>query len=202
MKTATMKLEDITPAEYNPRVTLKEGSTEYEALKKSIERFGLVDPLIVNSRNNVLIGGHQRYNVLTASGQTEAEVVLVDLNEEDEKTLNIALNKIEGDWEYEKLETVLKELNVSDIAFTGFSEEDIRNIVGINEEEALQSVSVVTGSDNDDEQETEKQEAPEKEFVMYFSFDTKEQAEAFLQKHGIHEQFDEGTKILNIKMEG
>lgn len=199
METGKMKLSDIIPAEYNPRVTLVEGSTEYDALKNSIERFGLVDPLIVNKRNNVLVGGHQRYNILKDSGATEAEVVFVDLNEEDEKTLNIALNKIEGDWEFDKLEAVLKELSVYDISFTGFSEEDVRNIVGINEEEALR---VIEGSEEDDtEEDTEKAEASEKEFVMYFSFDTKEQAEAFLLKHGLGEKFDQNSKILNIKME-
>lgn len=198
MESSKMKLEDIIPAEYNPRVTLVEGSTEYEALKNSIERFGLVDPLIVNKRNNVLVGGHQRYNVLKASGAAEAEVVLVDLNEEDEKTLNIALNKIEGDWEFDKLEAVLKELSVTDIAFTGFSEEDVRNIVGINEEEALK---IIEGDDKDSAEDTsDDTEQTEKEFTMYFSFDTKEQAEAWLIRQGIHEQF--GTdKILNIKME-
>ena len=106
METAIMKLEDISPADYNPRKTLKPGDQEYEALKNSLDRFGLAEPLIYNKRTGTLISGHQRLNVLKDSGAQEAEVVLVDLDEQQEKLLNIAMNKIEGDWDYKKLETL------------------------------------------------------------------------------------------------
>ena len=71
MRTQTIKLADIKPAEYNPRVTLTEKDHEYKALSASIEDNGLVLPLVVNLRDNVLISGHQRLNVLLASGETE-----------------------------------------------------------------------------------------------------------------------------------
>ena len=102
MKTATMKLSEITPAEYNPRKKLKPGDTEYEALKNSLERFGVAEPLIVNETTGKLVSGHQRLNVLLEMGTEEVEVVLVQLDEEQEKLLNIAMNKIEGDWDYGK----------------------------------------------------------------------------------------------------
>ena len=96
MKTAIMKLTEITPAEYNPRKTLKPGDTEYEALKNSLERFGVAEPLIVNEATGNLVSGHQRLNVLLEMGVEEVEVVLVKLDEDQEKLLNIAMNKIEG----------------------------------------------------------------------------------------------------------
>jgi len=102
MEVRRMKVNEINPAPYNPRIDLKPGDPEYEALKKSIERFGLVDPLIWNKRTNRLVGGHQRLKVLKDLGYETADVVVVDLPESEEKTLNIALNKIQGDWEETK----------------------------------------------------------------------------------------------------
>ena len=64
MKIKSMNIADLKPAKYNPRKDLKPGDKEYEQLKKSIVAFGYVDPIIVNSRNNVVIGGHQRFKVL------------------------------------------------------------------------------------------------------------------------------------------
>lgn len=70
MKIKNMKIADLKPAKYNPRKDLKPGDVEYEQLKKSILAFGYVDPIIVNSRNNVVIGGHQRLKVLAELGNT------------------------------------------------------------------------------------------------------------------------------------
>ena len=110
MKTQTLKLSDIKAATYNPRKQLKPGDADYERLKNSITNFGLVEPIIVNQRNMTLVGGHQRYTVLKDLGETETEAIIVDLDEEGEKTLNIALNKIEGGWDNEKLKDILSEL--------------------------------------------------------------------------------------------
>ena len=64
METRVIKLADIKPAPYNPRVQLTPKDQEYKALDASIEENGLVLPLIVNIRDNCLIGGHQRLSVL------------------------------------------------------------------------------------------------------------------------------------------
>ena len=109
MQTKRMLLRDIRPAAYNPRKRLEPGEKEYEALKGSIERWGLVDPLVVNARTGNLISGHQRYYILTNLGETETEAVAVDLDERQEKLLNVAMNKVEGQWDYGKLETLLSE---------------------------------------------------------------------------------------------
>jgi len=115
MEVRRMKVNEINPAPYNPRIDLKPGDPEYEALKKSIERFGLVDPLIWNKRTNRLVGGHQRLKVLKDLGYETADVVVVDLPESVEKTLNIALNNIQGDWEETKLEALLAELHAEGV---------------------------------------------------------------------------------------
>lgn len=102
MNIKRIKLADVKPAAYNPRRQLKPGEKEYEALKASISRWSLVEPLVVNLRTGNLVGGHQRYNVLLDLGHTEAEAAVVDLDEKQEKLLNVALNRIEGQWDYEK----------------------------------------------------------------------------------------------------
>ena len=84
-----MKLADLKPAPYNPR-TMSEYA--FKGLAKSIEQFGLVEPIILNERSGNVVGGHQRLKVLESMSVTETEVVVVDLAEEEERTLNITLN--------------------------------------------------------------------------------------------------------------
>ena len=127
MEIKTVNIADLTPAEYNPRKDLKPGDKEYEQLKKSILAFGYVDPIIVNNRNNVVIGGHQRLKVLAELGHTTVDVSIVDLDEKDEKALNVALNKISGEWDMPMLQDILLELNTDgfDMESIGFRLEDL-----------------------------------------------------------------------------
>lgn len=116
-------IKDLNMATYNPRVDLQPGDAEFEKLKRSIKHFGYIDPIIVNKRNMVVVGGHQRLKVLKELGYTDIEVVYVDLNGTEEKALNIALNKISGDWDAEKLEDLLRDISLDtdfDIELTGF----------------------------------------------------------------------------------
>lgn len=138
METKTMRLEDIIPAEYNPRVMLTETDFEYKALKASIDEFGLVVPLIVNEKTGNLVSGHQRLNVLIKSGIEETEVVTVDLEEEKEKALCIAMNKIGGQWDYGLLADIMEELRNSEVdtTVTGFSGNEIAELLGELQEEA------------------------------------------------------------------
>ena len=101
----------IKPAPYNPRRALQPGEPEYEKIKRSIESFGLVDPLIWNRRSGHLVGGHQRFAVMRQEWNTQTfECVVVDIPPAKEKALNLALNKIAGEWEGEKLAELLAEL--------------------------------------------------------------------------------------------
>ena len=94
---------DLIPADYNPRKDLKPGDPEYDKLKRSMEQFGYVEPVIWNKSTGRVVGGHQRLKVLMDMGVTEVECVVVEMDEEREKALNIALNKISGDWDKDKL---------------------------------------------------------------------------------------------------
>ncbi|MEA4865013.1 MAG: ParB N-terminal domain-containing protein, partial [Sphaerochaeta sp.] len=103
MTIETKHINDLLPADYNPRKDLKSGDAEYEKLKRSIEQFGYVEPVIWNRTTGRVVGGHQRLKVLRDAGHTELECVVVDLSEDKEKALNIALNKISGEWDKDKL---------------------------------------------------------------------------------------------------
>jgi ParB-like chromosome segregation protein Spo0J len=131
MEIKTIPVEQINPAPYNPRKDLQPGDPEYEKLKRSIEEFGFVEPLVWNRRTGNLVGGHQRFKILLAQGAKEVECSVVDLDEIREKALNIALNKIEGDWDMPKLRDLLQELSETslDLEITGFDEDEIENLL-------------------------------------------------------------------------
>ena len=129
----TVPIEKINPAAYNPRVDLKPGMVEYESLKKSILEFGYVDPLVWNEENGVLVGGHQRFTVLKELGYTEVDVSVVKIKDQRrEKALNIALNKIQGDWDVPQLRELLVSLDDGefDVGLTGFDEKSIQLLIG------------------------------------------------------------------------
>lgn len=129
MKFEKMKLSELHPAEYNPRVELKSGMEEYEKLKQSILEFGFVDPPIFNKRTGNLVGGHQRVSVAKDLGIGEIEVSIVDLPIEKEKALNIALNKISGQWDEDKLALLLNELDENELNISGFTDKEIQEVI-------------------------------------------------------------------------
>lgn len=127
-------IKDLKPAKYNPRKALTPDDAEYQKIKRSIETFGYVDPIIIN-KDGTIIGGHQRYSVLSELGYTELDVVVLDLNKEDEKALNIALNKISGEWDELKLKDLLVELDLGDydISVTGFNNQDLEDLIELTD---------------------------------------------------------------------
>ncbi|MDD5044186.1 MAG: DNA methyltransferase [Candidatus Omnitrophica bacterium] len=132
MKIQKIHVSEINPAPYNPRVDLKPGDSEYDKLKQSIVTFGYVEPLVWNERSKTLISGHQRLKILKEQGIQEVEVSVVDLPLEKEKALNIALNKIEGRWDEDKLANLLSELNEMpefDVGLTGFDAPEISELL-------------------------------------------------------------------------
>lgn len=130
MQIEKKKVIDLVPADYNPRKDLKPGDKEYEKLKRSINEFGYVDPLIWNKRTSRLVGGHQRLKVLKDMGIDEVDVVVVDMDEEKEKALNVALNKISGDWDKDKLMLLITDLQGEDfdVSLTGFDPEELDDL--------------------------------------------------------------------------
>lgn len=146
MEIEHIKITDLKPAEYNPRRISDE---DYQKLKNSISTFGLVDPIIVNLKNMHIVGGHQRYDVLLEEHMLDndflAELPMIKLgdvgfvftdtnlsiaDDDHEKALNLALNKISGEWDEQKLQPLLEELELSpiDIQLTGFSEPELEEL--------------------------------------------------------------------------
>lgn len=121
---------DLLPADYNPRKDLKPGDAEYEKLKRSIEQFGYVEPVIWNKTTGRVVGGHQRLKVLMDMGMTEVDCVVVEMDEDKEKALNIALNKISGDWDKDKLALLIADLQGTDfdVSLTGFEPAEIDDL--------------------------------------------------------------------------
>jgi DNA modification methylase len=155
MNIQKININQINPAVYNPRVTLQPNDEEYQKLKRSIDTFGYVDPIVWNQRTGNLVGGHQRFLVLIEQGLTEIEVSVVDLSLEKEKALNLALNKISGNWDEEKLADLLRELSENpeiDVTISGFDLAEISEI--------LDKASEIEEDDFDSLGEKEKIENP------------------------------------------
>ena len=132
MNIEKISVGELKAASYNPRKDLKPGDAEYEKLKRSIEEFGYVEPVIWNKRTGTVVGGHQRLKVMKDLGYEEVDCVVVDLDEQKEKALNIALNKISGEWDEGLLASLLKDLdnNGYDITFTGFDLAEAQELFG------------------------------------------------------------------------
>lgn len=146
-----MKLDDITPANYNPRIELNENDPEYDKIKNSIEQFGYVDPIIYNKRTNTIVGGHQRYTVLRDLGYEEVDVSVVDMDEQDEMALNVALNKVEGEWDKDKLKDVIEQLEEDKLVFTGFDDDEIDSLMNdVNIDDFFEEEEKQPEQNNDD----------------------------------------------------
>ena len=137
MDIRTLKLSDLNPAKYNPRKELKPGDTEFEKLKRSIESFGYVELIVVNETTGfTVISGHQRLSVLKALGYNSVECIVVSLDATREKALNIAMNKISGEWDTKRLENLLSDLKAEDfdVTLTGFDTSEIGLMLGVDDE--------------------------------------------------------------------
>ena len=132
------KISDLNPAPYNPRKSTKE---QEDNLKKSLSKFGVVEPIIYNERSKHIVGGHFRVRELKKLGIKEVECVIVDLNDADEKELNIRLNANTGEWDWDIL-------NDSDTWDKDLLEEYGLEVFGFD--------------DDDDENDFEKTEATSK----------------------------------------
>ena len=130
MEIESRKLSELKPAEYNPRRKLQPGEPEYEKIARSIEEFGYCDPIIIN-KDGTIIGGHQRTQVLLDMGAETADVVVLDLDKDREKALNIALNKITGAWDEAKLIELIGSLDIEgyDLTKTGYSDKELKSML-------------------------------------------------------------------------
>lgn len=115
-------------APYNPRTI---SDHDLDALRRSLRFFGTVEPIVVNRRSGCIVGGHQRVKAALAEEIASLPVVYVDLDEPSERQLNLALNRIHGSWDEEKLATLLQELAATgaDLELTGFESDEINQIL-------------------------------------------------------------------------
>lgn len=173
MQIERKKIRDMDRAAYNPRIELIPGDTEYENLRRSITTYGLIIPVVWNKRTNRVVGGHQRLTVLENEGETEVDVSVVDLDETQERQLNVALNKVEGGWDEEKLGDLLAELG-EDATLTGFTQQEIDSLTNDID-------SLIDGDTVDEELK-----AIEELFNVSLTFDKADQEElkAYVKDYG------------------
>ena len=138
MKIEKVKINKLKKAEYNPR---KISDNDFEQLKKSLKKFGFVEPLVVNNhskRKNVIIGGHQRLKAWEELGNEEVPVFYVKLSIEKEKELNVRLNKNTGEFDFDILRDLFDKESLLEWGFEDFEIPDSVDIDTLfeNEEEA------------------------------------------------------------------
>ena len=122
LKTVYHPVGALIFAEYNPRQLTKD---QYKSLRDSMERFGLVDPVIINKhpdRENIVIGGHQRLRIAKDMGIEKVPCVELSLDLNQEKELNVRLNRNVGEWDYDALANYF---DVGELTEWGFSENDL-----------------------------------------------------------------------------
>lgn len=175
MEFEVKRIADMNRAAYNPRVDLQPEDEEYQAIERSLKRHGLVQPIVWNRRTNTVVSGHQRLTVLEAQGETEVTVSVVDLDDIQEKELNVALNKITGEWDDDKLSVILNELGEEAID-TGFTLPEIN----VLRDELKSYFDDVTAPD-----EEEPTEEPEESFLLSLTFDAADEKplKAYIKEH-------------------
>ena len=132
MEIKNIKLEDVKVAEYNPRSISPD---ERDKLKQSLKEFGCVRPLIINKRTGILVSGHQTLDIAKELELKELPSIEVDIDEKKEKILNIGLNKISGEWDYNKLNDILEEIKDIDVfECSGFDFSDVDLMDQLNDD--------------------------------------------------------------------
>ena len=189
-----IKVTELNAAQYNPRIALEPGMPEWEKLKTSIEQFGNVEPVVWNRRTGNVVGGHQRLAVLKSMGYESVPCSVVDLDEKEEKLLNIALNKIKGQWDYDKLEEILSGFDYEVATASGFSAEEIAVILANNDD---------LGDDADygDWDDGEDEPIVGGSYVVTLVFANAELAAQWAENEGYKDQIREGSNTTVIRVE-
>lgn len=121
-----LPLADIVECPYNPRVAIERNTPEYDTLRRSLEQHEVVEPLVVNVHNMRCIGGNQRLTVMRDMGISEVLCSIIDQPDEaKEKKLCLALNRIGGRWDADKLGDLLRDDEVLKWE-TGFDEAEVQ----------------------------------------------------------------------------
>ena len=189
-----IKVTELNAAQYNPRIALEPGMPEWEKLKTSIEQFGNVEPVVWNRRTGNVVGGHQRLAVLKSMGYESVPCSVVDLDEKEEKLLNISLNKIKGQWDYDKQDLILSGFDYEVATASGFSAEEIAVILANNDD---------LGDDADygDWDDGEEEPIVGGSYVVTLVFANAELAAQWAENEGYKDQIREGSNTTVIRVE-
>jgi ParB-like chromosome segregation protein Spo0J len=141
MKIESKLIKDLKPAKYNPRQI---STKQYNDLKKSIEKFSLVDPIIIN-KDLTVIGGHQRLKICKELKHTEIDCVVLDLSKEDERELNIRLNKNTGDFD---MDILANEFDIDELTDWGFKHIDLDVNIDKLDEDTSDSITITVKEDD------------------------------------------------------
>ena len=141
MKIENKLITDLKPATYNPRQI---STKQYNDLKESVKRFGLVDPIIVN-KDNTVIGGHQRLKICKELKYIEIDCVVLDLSKEEERELNIRLNKNTGDFD---IDILANEFDIDELTDWGFKHIDLDINIDKLEDDKEDSATITIKEDD------------------------------------------------------
>ena len=158
-KQVTISTDKVIPNPKNPRIDLRPGMPLYERLKDSIEHFGYLDPIIWNKRTGMIVSGHQRFQVMKdiakSKGETidQIDVMEVDMSESQQDAFMVAINKITGLWDNEKLSALFKDLAEEDLSYTGFEDFEIDALLNDGQDAVLfdDDQTVINDAQNEDE---------------------------------------------------
>jgi len=187
-----VEISKLKYAEYNPREITDEA---FINLQNSIKEFGFVEPAVVN-KDNTIIGGHMRVRASEALGWTKVPVLYVDLPEDKAKMLNLALNRITGRWDTEKLGKLITDLTLKklDLSLTGFEKWELQYY---NQGETPNYGTGEGGSGAGGE-------IPNEAIMIIFSFADPEQAEAVGKffNDGKFVKGNDGAKLYDFLKQG
>lgn len=195
MEIRTLKATELKAAAYNPRKDLQPEDAEYKKLRRSMEEFGYVEPIIWNERTGNVVGGHQRLKVLLEQGAENIECVVTSLDEKDEKILNVLLNKVKGRWDIGKLADLLQELDEAGaMEATGFEDWELQSLLVQYDHIKDLMEDDFSGYSDGSERST---------FTMTFSLPAgaRETVESYLQK-AENAKIELATAIINKVKEG
>ena len=162
-KFEVLQLADLVTPPYNPRVDMEPDSPEYKALRRSLEQHQLVEPPVVNLHNMRCIGGNQRVAVMLALGMTEVLCSVIDQPDESkEKKPCLALNRIDGRWDTDKLGDLLRDDDVLEYE-TGFDAEEVRVYRLLEDAREPDDDGDYPGDDQEDDEPEPEDDEPEPE---------------------------------------
>lgn len=199
----TVKLKQMNPAPYNPRVDQQPGDREYQTLEHSILKHGHIQPLVWNRRTGNLVGGHQTLKVLTAAGQDKADTIVIDVDENEERAINLVLNKTGGRWNQAKLAKLLSELKdqLEDIKDTGFDEIEYDAIAGQRDlEDILHQIEAEEEAPAAEAETFEPEDpgiASTRNYVVEVRFPDRTSSNEFIKQLGVDQEHRGRTIVIH-----